>query len=703
MQYKVSIVVPIYNVENYLENCLESLVNQTLSNIQVIMLNDGSPDNSVHIAEQYEEKYENFKLINKENTGLAGTRNVGLEYVEGEYVLFLDSDDQLTPQACEVLVKEADKYQADIILGRSVWKYPNGKEKPVEYLERWYDKTKGKNQASNQEIAVGVPIATSKLFRTKLIKDNKIKFPTGITGEDVVFSVYTYHHAKAIYIIPDIIYWRTERNEENNLSITQQKSVKIVKDRIQVIKLVDAYCRAHGLSFVNEHCKKSTYIYTMQTIQGLCEEEQVQAYTLLLEFIKEEFTDLSKVKSYIGIGYSELRIKAKPIKNKHEYPLYNNFKVLESTKINKDIKISIILPIYNVEDYLEESISSILNQTMNKRYIEVIMVDDGSKDETGLIMEELCSRYDNFKAIYLGKGSGAAGKPRNVGLEYASGKYIMYLDPDDKFVPKACEKLYKLAEKNKSDICIGKFQLFNSSRQWGNHYFPPYRIYRTHIDRNRELLNLPPAIWSKLYRREFLVNSNISYPEGVIAQDAVFNIETLLRANAISYLPEVVTLYRIREDETNKSITQKFNERYFKDYIYTRKLIMEIYNKFSKCDYMKERMRIDIDFLFRIFIESDLNEICIEKMVEIILPYVQLIEEESTSLTSDKKLFIKLVKNKAYSQLEEIREYSLIVFEPLDNCKNKDIDYRREYNRLANSHSWKLTSHLRNFKRKLMK
>lgn len=702
MKYKVAVIIPFYNVEKYFDKALQSVVNQTLKSIQVIMVNDGSTDNSIDIANNYVQQYSNFQVINKKNGGAGEARNLALNYVEAEYILFLDSDDQLTPNACQLLVTEADKYKADIVVGRSVWKYPNGEEKPVEYLERWYNKTRGKNQAFNKEIAVGIPIPTSKLFKTKLILDNGIVFPTGITGEDVPFSICTYHHSKGIYIIPEVVYWRTEREETENLSVSQQKSIKIIKDRIKVMEIAGQYCDKNGLDFINEHCKKSTFLYIMRTIDGMDEEDKKEAYVVLFNYIRSTFRDLETVKNYIGMGYSDLRLKAIPEKKIGKSPLYDTFKTITSDKMNKNIKISVILPLYNVEDYLEEAVDSIINQSIGAECIEIILVDDGSKDETGIIMEELCKRYNNVRAIYLGQSSGAAGKPRNVGLEYATGKYIMYLDPDDKYTSKACEKLYNLAEKNKSDICIGKFKLFDSQKQWFKHYFPDYRLYRTTIDKSRELLSLPPSIWSKLYRKDFLVKIGAKYPEGVIAQDAVFNIETLLRARNISYIPEVVALYRIREDEKNKSMTQKLNQRYFKDYIFTRKLIINLYNKYSIYRYMEERMVVDLNFLFKLFIECDFNSVTIQEFVEIIQEYVNLIENKDTNkLTSEKKMFIKLVKQKQYESLLQLKEYSEINYDVV-NVKPQQVNYRTIYNKLANSNSWKLTSVLRMLKRKVL-
>ena len=99
---KISIIVPIYNVEKYLKRSLDSLVNQTLEDIEIILVDDGSTDNSHKIAEDYKENYSNVLLVTKENGGLSDARNFGLQYASGEYIAFIDSDDYVESQMFEI-------------------------------------------------------------------------------------------------------------------------------------------------------------------------------------------------------------------------------------------------------------------------------------------------------------------------------------------------------------------------------------------------------------------------------------------------------------------------------------------------------------------------------------------------------------------------------------------------------------------------
>ena len=120
---KVSVIVPVYNVENYIEKCLDSLLNQTLDDIEIIVVNDGSTDNSANIIK---EKYVNkIVYLEKENGGLSDARNFGLPHAKGKYIAFLDSDDYIEPTMYEKMYSVAEKEEADMVECDFYWEYPN--------------------------------------------------------------------------------------------------------------------------------------------------------------------------------------------------------------------------------------------------------------------------------------------------------------------------------------------------------------------------------------------------------------------------------------------------------------------------------------------------------------------------------------------------------------------------------------------------
>ena len=111
---KISVVVPVYNVEEYLDQCVESLVGQTYKNLEVILVDDGSPDNCPAMCDEWAERDNRIKVIHKENGGVSSARNAALDIASGDYIGFVDSDDWIEPDMYEILIKNAKKYDADI-------------------------------------------------------------------------------------------------------------------------------------------------------------------------------------------------------------------------------------------------------------------------------------------------------------------------------------------------------------------------------------------------------------------------------------------------------------------------------------------------------------------------------------------------------------------------------------------------------------
>ena len=176
---KVSVIVPIYNVEKYLPKCLDSLVNQTLDDIEIILVNDGSLDNSGKIAKEYSEKYQDKIIyLEKENGGLSDARNYGIPYATGEYIAFLDSDDYIDIDAYKQMYEKAKKEDADFLECDFIWEYPNKKviDKRIDYKNK------------QEMLAVVRVVAWNKLIKRDLIIKNNIRFPKGLRYEDIEFT-----------------------------------------------------------------------------------------------------------------------------------------------------------------------------------------------------------------------------------------------------------------------------------------------------------------------------------------------------------------------------------------------------------------------------------------------------------------------------------------------------------------------------------
>ena len=210
-------------------------------------------------------------------------------------------------------------------------------------------------------------------------------------------------------------------------------------------------------------------------------------------------------------------------------------------------KISVIIPVYNVEKYLKEAINSILCQTMND--LEIIVVDDGSKDKCPEIIDECASKDNRIIAIH--KQNGGYGQAMNRGLEKATGEYIAILEPDDYIDSNMYKDLYDIAKKYDSDIVkSGFFENMQCSKinriikiKW-NDYIPQDKSFT--IKEYPYFLYYHPSIWSAIYKREFLNKNNIRFIEakGSSWTDNPFSVQALILANSINYTSKAYYYWR---------------------------------------------------------------------------------------------------------------------------------------------------------------
>lgn len=208
----ISIIVPIYNVEKYLNRCLKSIQNQTYKNIEVIMVNDGSRDHSELIAKKFEND-RRFKLYKKINGGLSDARNFGLQFVKGNFVCFVDSDDFIDNSYVEKLYKAFDEC-TDVVIGNYVIYDENHKKAyshSIDVTEKVFSSTEEKRQLLEQTLLSGsfyMPVWKN-MYRVDFITNCRLKFISEriIYAEDKLFNMKAYWYAKKIKVVNSNIYY----------------------------------------------------------------------------------------------------------------------------------------------------------------------------------------------------------------------------------------------------------------------------------------------------------------------------------------------------------------------------------------------------------------------------------------------------------------------------------------------------------------
>lgn len=224
---KVSIIVPVYNVENYLDKCLNSLVNQTLKDIEIIIVNDGSTDNSEKIIKKYTKKYQNIKYIKKNNEGVSEARNVGLEQATGEYIGFLDSDDWVEPNMYELMYQKAKSENFDIVACDTQAIFPNTKTYISSNIKNDYVK--------NTELMIDAyAVIWNKIYKKDIIQNIKFKKNMNFC-EDVEFLYMVYSKINKIGVIKEPLHNYLQR-EGSLTNVYDKKLYQLIEAMDDIVE-----------------------------------------------------------------------------------------------------------------------------------------------------------------------------------------------------------------------------------------------------------------------------------------------------------------------------------------------------------------------------------------------------------------------------------------------------------------------------------
>lgn len=233
----ISVIIPVYNVEKHIKQALDSVINQTYKNLEIIIVDDGSKDSSGNICDEYARNDSRIKVIHKENEGLSAARNEGLDIATGKYVMFIDSDDYFENNSCELLYNEIKERDADYVAGNYTHITYDGIkwEKPV-FDVTMYDNFKLSIKDYKKSFFVMNSVVWNKIFKREFIEQYKLRFIPGAIAEDAIFSTFCYVHTDKGYYINDVVY--NYRQNQTNMSISTNGTRKYFENINQSYKLI---------------------------------------------------------------------------------------------------------------------------------------------------------------------------------------------------------------------------------------------------------------------------------------------------------------------------------------------------------------------------------------------------------------------------------------------------------------------------------
>ncbi len=271
---KISIIVPCYNAQDYISKCVDSIINQTYKYIEIILIDDGSSDNTKRIIENYATKDKRIIVISKDNGGISETRNLGIQKAEGKYLMFIDNDDWIDHNTCELALLEIEKNDADVLMWSYIREYTGKSIKKIIYKEDKiiFDKSDVLNKLYRHQIGLykeelsqpentdALSPVWTKLYKASLIKDNNISFYNStIIGpsEDGLFNLEIFNHAKKVVYISKYFYHYLKinsgsytKNYKANLHSQWNEVFKLIETNIQKNNLSDDFYEA----FNNKKC-----------------------------------------------------------------------------------------------------------------------------------------------------------------------------------------------------------------------------------------------------------------------------------------------------------------------------------------------------------------------------------------------------------------------------------------------------------------
>ena len=240
MEYSVSVIVPLYNQEAAVGRALESVFRQTLKTLEVIVVDDGSTDDSVERVKEYQKKYSNLRLLEVPHGGPGLARNAGIQNARGKYIVFLDSDDFIPDRACELLYQAAEENGYDFVVGQVANRISNvnkGKWHVPEKTSHVVQKYVGKNCAQGYDIAIINPSVCNRIIRRDFALEQGLLYDAELLGADMVYNLKLFQRAKKATAIDEIVYCHETVCDSGNSAV----STAALEPVLSGIRSVDSY------------------------------------------------------------------------------------------------------------------------------------------------------------------------------------------------------------------------------------------------------------------------------------------------------------------------------------------------------------------------------------------------------------------------------------------------------------------------------
>lgn len=595
---KLSIILPSLNVREYIEECLQSVCEQELKEVEIICVDAGSTDGTLEIIERFSKQDKRIKVIHSERKSYGHQMNLGISESAGEYIGIVETDDYVRPEMFKNLYEIAKKNALDFIKADFYRFNHNELGEEVLYLNKLTDDVSYYNRIINprkeKKVFNFVMNTWSGIYNREFLIKNNIQHneTPGASYQDTDFWFQTFSLAERVYFV-DKPYYMNRRDNPNS-SVYSNKKIYAFCDEYEYI-YSKLFSDGKNLDLMPEYqfYRYRSYMSSLNKAVGEDKRKFIQKFKedLLISQNRGEldlslFTEGGRRTVDLILNDTEKFITQQLKKKPVAYKLGTNSReIVVSSKMEKAPKISVIIPLFNAEKFIENSLKSVLKQSLND--IEVIIVNDGSTDSSIDKVKEYCKK--DQRITLLSQPNSGSGIARNFGISFAKGKYVAFMDADDWYPEDdVLETLYKKAEENQARICGGSFS--NSKNGVVTKKFAgTYKKYTFETEGFVDFseYQFDYGYHRFIYDRQLLIDNKIEFPDLVRFQDPPFFLNCMKACEKFYAIPKVVYCYRKGENIV------KWTSKKIEDLL--EGILFEV--RFSKTNKYKSLHRIAVDHI----------------------------------------------------------------------------------------------------------
>ena len=640
---KISIIIPVYNTEKYLKDCLDSLLNQTFNEIEIICVDDGSTDNSLSILKEYAKIDNRIIILKQNNKGAGVARNYGMTIAKGEYLLFLDSDDFFKKEMLEILVNTTKEKKTDIIIfNYIIYNQITGEYTKINLsLEKnwWPNDLFNFSYEPNKIFTSFRSYPWNKLFLHSFIKENNLYFQNNKRTNDLYFTTTSLALAKRIYYLnKELVYYRVGL-KNNSQSTNHLYPLDFFKALLEIKNFLEQKNIYSELKEGYKSLAKEICIYNLKN--------NIKNIYLYDELKKDKFKllGIKPIPPFlISKNFNEEYLDNLYFKHINLINEKNELNIIRKSKLLFTPKVSIIISFYNVEKYILDCLKSILNQSLKE--IEIICVNDGSTDNSLSIIKE----YAKNKSIIqiINQNNQGLSMSRNNGVKYSNGEFLYFINGDDYLDKNALSNLYYKAKTYNLDIIYFDAKTFNTKNTKNKQKLEKINMFYSKLyysrkinyskiltgkemfyemNKNNEFIS---SICLQFIKKDFYIKENLSFYPGILDEENLFTFTSMLLANRTYYIKKSYYKKRIYSNLlVSRNIQHLYG--YFISYIEILKFLEK--NKFDdRIKYaIKDKIKQYIKIIKYIFnaAPKDEKKIFLKKLQQ-----------------NQKKIFIKIIKKK---------------------------------------------------------